>query len=208
MTQNGYPLTADERAVLVAALRHPDVPYGECWCGCGASTPLADRTSRNRGRVKGEPIRYLHGHNRRHDPNQYIVNPETGCWEWQRGKTHGYGSLHCPRRNTTLRAHRWYYEEAKGPIPAGMVLDHLCRNKGCVNPDHLEPVTSAENTRRSNGTKLTLEDARAIRASTERGVDLAERYGVSKSVISRIKVGLTFHEEIRFMERPEHPLAV
>jgi hypothetical protein len=192
----------------VAALRHPEVPYGECWCSCGEAAPVAPRTEVRRGYVRGEPIRYIRGHNQRHDGRSYVIHPETGCWEWQRGKTHGYGSLHCPRRNTTIRAHRWYYEEAKGPIPAGMVLDHLCRNKGCVNPDHLEPVTPAENTRRSNGTKLTLEDARAIRASSARGVDLAEHYGVSTSVISRVKVGMTFHEEVRFMEHPEHPLAV
>jgi len=42
-------------------------------------------------------------------------------------------------------AHRAVYESERGPIPEGMTLDHLCRNRGCVNPDHLEPVTNREN---------------------------------------------------------------
>jgi hypothetical protein len=47
-----------------------------------------------------------------------------------------------------MGAHRFAYLEFVGPIPDGLVLDHLCRNKKCVNPDHLEPVTNAENLRR------------------------------------------------------------
>ena len=48
-------------------------------------------------------------------------------------------------------AHRLTYQWAKGPIPAGMELDHLCRNRRCVNPAHLEPVTHRENVRRGAG---------------------------------------------------------
>lgn len=72
------------------------------------------------------------------------------CWQWLRGTDgDGYGFFHSkPGTKTSQRTHRVAYELCVGPIPEGMELDHLCRNPGCVNPAHLEPVTGAENTRR------------------------------------------------------------
>lgn len=55
-------------------------------------------------------------------------------------------------KSKKLLAHRWSYEFHVGPIPEGLDLDHLCRNRGCVNPDHLEPVTREENIRRAFAT--------------------------------------------------------
>lgn len=70
------------------------------------------------------------------------------CWEWTAGKTkQGYGGFH-PTKARMVLAHRYAYELLIGPIPAGLVIDHLCRNRVCVNPAHLEPVTTGENTRR------------------------------------------------------------
>ena len=72
--------------------------------------------------------------------------PITGCWLWV-GRTDrgGYGKYGA----NGLGAHRIVYEKLKGKIPEGLVLDHLCRVRCCVNPDHLEPVSIAENNRRS-----------------------------------------------------------
>ena len=69
------------------------------------------------------------------------------CWEWTAAKDRaGYGfMMHEGKR---LAAHRATYELIVGPIPKGLVLDHLCRNPGCVRPLHLEPVTQKENVHR------------------------------------------------------------
>jgi len=77
------------------------------------------------------------------------VEPTGFCWEWVGGlDTNGYGRVKVPDTHAASKAHRVAYELLVGPIPGGLVIDHLCRNTRCVNPDHLEPVTSGENTRR------------------------------------------------------------
>jgi hypothetical protein len=73
-----------------------------------------------------------------------------GCWEWTGGiDAHGYGGVWLD--GAVRKAHRVMYELLVSPIPAGLELDHLCRNPGCVRPAHLEPVTHAENMRRARG---------------------------------------------------------
>ncbi|MGW1678508.1 HNH endonuclease signature motif containing protein [Saccharopolyspora shandongensis] len=66
------------------------------------------------------------------------------CWQWTAARTGGYGVFNIGA-GVTRRAHRLAYEEMIGEIPEGLDLDHLCRNRACVNPNHLEPVTRRVN---------------------------------------------------------------
>lgn len=76
---------------------------------------------------------------------EYIIDPLTECWNWQRSKRRGYGRARRQGWESTS-VHRALWIEKNGPIPDGLVLDHIiCDNKSCVNPDHLKPATNKEN---------------------------------------------------------------
>ena len=84
--------------------------------------------------------------------SKVIVRGDDECWDWIGAKTKGYGRFNPdPRRNggtKQMPAHRWAYQQLVGPIPEGLTIDHLCRNRSCVNPAHMEPVTNKVNTLR------------------------------------------------------------
>ncbi len=81
-------------------------------------------------------------------PNNFWskVDKTDSCWNWIAGKNQkGYGTFETEK---TQMAHRISYEDVKGDIPKGLVIDHLCRNRACVNPEHLEVVSNLENIQR------------------------------------------------------------
>jgi hypothetical protein len=97
---------------------------------------------------------------------------EGECIVWTGCTAQGYGRLTFQGRG--YLTHRAAYEIARGPVPKGMTLDHLCRNRACMNPDHLEPVTRGENVRRGvpfrehrtvclHGHEMTSENTRMVR---------------------------------------------
>lgn len=92
-----------------------------------------------------------------------------GCWEWTACRNDGYGQLRVVGR--TVWAHRYAYERFVGPIQDGLVLDHLCRNPGCVNPAHLEPVTNRENLLRGD----TIPALNASKTHCKRGHEFTGR---------------------------------
>lgn len=93
-------------------------------------------------------------------------NDETGCWVWtgcldgyHRTRNHGgYGQFYVQHRQ--WKSHRFAYEFLVGPVPLGLNLDHLCRNRACCNPAHLEPVTQKENVRRGVGMSSQISKAK------------------------------------------------
>jgi hypothetical protein len=137
-----------------------------------------------------------------HDRFDALIHyePNSGCWLWDghivRG---GYGAIRVAETKKHIRAPRFSYERTKGPIPEGMVIRHKCDTPACVNPDHLETGSQADNARDSvsrNRTrrgqnnpnaKLTLIQVAAIRADRRHYTIIAAEHGVSAATVCNVR---------------------
>jgi hypothetical protein len=178
-----------------------------CECGCGQPAPIAPRTQKSKGWVKGQPLRFVRFHETRarevrrtgpYKTERYRVEDRgytTPCHTWLLGKMgKGYGCEWDPGRQRMAQAHIRAWESTHGPVPSGLELDHLCGNRDCVNEAHLEPVTHAENVQRGARTKLKPalipEICEALRSGlTQR--EVADRYGVGQTAISKAAPGVS-----------------
>lgn len=129
-----------------------------CACGCGGLAPILTRNNASLGHVKGQPLKFISGHNSQMKSGISLLMvrvsapSEIECWIWGGPiNRKGYGNVQS--RGIKRNAHRAIYLELGYEIPDGYHLDHLCRNKLCVNPSHMEPVTPQENVRRQHEAK-------------------------------------------------------
>lgn len=112
----------------------------------------------------------------------------TKCILWKKITPNGYGYLH--EGAQFYLAHRYFYEKKYGKIKKGLQIDHLCRIKHCVNTDHMEVVTPAENSRRRLNSKINMKQAIEIRKIykekllTQAGI--AVLYSIGQDEVSRI----------------------
>ena len=118
------------------------------------------------------------------------------CWEWQ-GKMlpNGYG---CKNFNgKTMLAHRWVWAQFLGRIPEGLVIDHQCSNRSCVNPFHLRIVTQAENCRDGVNSVLTPGDVQDIRKLRRNGWGpkaICERLNIPKGAVDGVIQGRSWRK--------------
>lgn len=161
-----------------------------CECGCGLQAPV----------YRGKQCRYLRGHcgaQKARKKIRHVVEQGTGCWIWLLGMRDGYGIEKVDGKYGGAHVHS--YEKHRGPVPDGMVLDHaICKNRRCINPWHLEIVTSAVNTRRGRNAKINQEMADEIRRMKACGTtqrEIARVFGVSEGLVSDVVLGNTWKTE-------------
>jgi hypothetical protein len=105
------------------------------------------------------------------------VEKSESCWTWTASQTRGgYGQFY-KDGGIPILAHRWSYQSVNGPIPDGLVMDHLCRVRNCVRPDHLEATTQRINILRGNG----LAAQQAEQTHCKRGHSLEDAHILSRN---------------------------
>lgn len=176
-----YRLSIEDQAHIIDAYEREreavGVGWGKCFCGCGEFSLLSSHTGKAEQRLRFFPNRFKRNHavaQLTGKPEKYVSEDrghDTPCWVWQlKASTNGYGHITVGGR--TKLAHRHYYEMHKGKIPAGLSIDHLCRVRECVNPDHLEAVPMHVNQRRGDRTILSVELVEALKIAHKSGVEL------------------------------------
>jgi len=125
------------------------------------------------------------------------VGSEDECWIWSAHKCGDYGQCKVGSVKTGTRkneySHRVAYEIAKGPIPAGQQILHLCDVKLCCNPAHLEAGTCSKNHKDAwarglrRGTKLGAQDVNVIRSSPKTNTAIARDFGINRNYVSAIR---------------------
>ena len=177
-----------------------DSLQGYCQCGCGQKTKLSDRNEKRRGYVKGEPRKFITGHNRTISilDERYYKILENSCWEFTGciNKANGYGSI--SYRSKQMTAHRAFYLFYKGQIPEKYVIDHLChkansncpggklcQHRRCVNPNHLEAITVGENVHRGQKSIMDKDKIEVAKAMNKifSYAKIAKIFGVSTGCI-------------------------
>ena len=114
----------------------------------------------------------------------YRIDEKSGCWIWLRATNgRGYGVM-VDDKSHRIYSHRYFYEKKYGKVPANLEIDHKCKVRSCVNPDHMEPVTHFENCIRSSTTKLTYGQVLKMRKMRKEGKtykSIAEFFKIAES---------------------------